>query len=258
MGFSVMSQYKVIDGNAGTAAQLQQAAEVFWNRRDLKWAFPYVYCLVTKEIIKQSGVFNSSALAFRWVANFYEFYVLNLNAFVNGGSAEDPWMTAFTAPNTLRIDQPWGARSAAAFVLGMFAHIKSDLPRALAFIYLKFYSRDIPPQGGIGPPVPASSYDDAKGDFDTMNQKVFPAVMNQVAAGRTDVIPSIGTLLPDDWRNGLLGMFEGGKSVYKDGLPRERETSWRLGKTYADDNGVQDTANKLIIATTVTPMKITR
>ena len=167
------------------ADQLQIAAETFWYRKDLKWAFPYVYCLVTKEIVKQAagGAFGSNSLVLRWISNFYELYALNLNSFVKTGAAEDPWMTAFTSPTTLRPDQPFGARSTAAFIVGMFAHIRSDLPRALAFIFLKFYSTDLnPPPGASGPPVPAGNYDDAKGDFDAMNKKVFPAVIDQVAA----------------------------------------------------------------------------
>jgi hypothetical protein len=47
----------------------------------------YGYRLVTKEIMNQAsvGTFGSSTLAFRWIANLYEFYVSNLNSFVNTG-----------------------------------------------------------------------------------------------------------------------------------------------------------------------------
>jgi hypothetical protein len=264
MGVSIMNRYKVVDGDAGiagqVAGQLQITAETFWYRKDLKWAFPYVYCLVTKEIVKQGagGAFASNSLVLRWIANFYELYVLNLNSFVKTGAAEDPWMTAFTSPMVLRPDQPFGARSTAAFILGMFAHIRSDLPRALAFIFLKFNSPEAnAPPGGIGPPVPEFNYDDAKGDFDAMNSKVFPAVIDQVAAGRRDLIPNITTYLPDDVRNGLANAFSGGWDlVYNKSLPLERENAWQVGKLYTQNAQVKDTANKLSVVKTITSVTI--
>lgn len=263
MGFSIMDRYKIVDGDASTAQevakQLQSATEKLWYRKDLMWAFPYVYCFVTKEIIKQAagGTFRSSGLTLRWIANFYEFYVLNLNSFLKTGVAEDPWMTAFLEPRRLRPDQPWGARSAAAFVLGMFAHIKSDLPRAIAFIYLKFYSPDSRrPPGVTGSSMPGANYDDGKVDFDNMNQKVFPAVIDQVAASRTDIIPSISTVLPDGFRDGLLGFFAGGRAVYKESLPKEREAAWQVGKLYTQDARVQDTATKIPVSRTITPVSL--
>jgi len=265
MGISIMNQYRVVDGDAGVAgqvaSQLQAAAETFWNRKDLKWAFPYVYCLVTKEIVKQvgTGALGSGDLVLRWIANFYELYALNLNSFLKTSAAEDPWMTAFTSPATLRPDQPFGARSTAAFIVGMFAHIKSDLPRALAFIYLKFYSPEAKaPPGGIGPPVPVVSYDSFKGDFDAMNQKVFPSVINQVAAGRRDLIPNVTTYLPDGVRTALANAVSGGwDQVYNKSLPQEREEAWQVGKLYTENALVKDTASKLPVATGVTSIQVT-
>jgi hypothetical protein len=256
-----MNQYKVVDGDIAIARevadQLETAARTFWSQKDLKWAFPYVYCLVTHELIKQvgAGTFDSGGRVFRWIGNFYELYVLNLNSFVNRGVAEPPWMDAFTQPYRLRPFDPFGARSLAAFILGMYAHIKSDLPRALAFIYLKFYSPDrpMPTPGAAGPlgPGDSCSYNDAKSDFDTMNNRVFPAVMRQMAAGGTGIIPGITDSLPDGFQDGLLGYF-----ADRSGLPSERATAWDLGAAYAADPRVKDTATQLQITDAITPVRI--
>jgi len=258
MGFSALDRYKIVNGNVDIAkqvmTQLQITATTFWYRKDLNWAFPYVYCLVTNEIIRQAaaGTFQSQTRAFRWIANFYELYILNLNCYLSGGDAESPWMTAFKAPATLRPSDPWGARSVAAFIVGMFAHIKSDLPRVLAFIYLKFYSPNSgqPDPDIVGPPSPSAAYQDGKTDYDVMNEKVFPTVMNQMAMGSTQIIPEITTILPDPIRNGFLNFF-----ADRSRLPRERADAWTVGQAYAADMRVQETVTQFQVTKTITPVR---
>ncbi len=219
-------KYRVIDGNLVTCTtvrgELGAAAEAFAARNELTWAFPYVYALVTNEMLQQQSAFKYTGTVLRWISNFYELYALNLNIWLGGGQAEEPWQTAFTQPNTLRTDQPWGARSLAAFILGMYAHIKSDLPRAIAYVYIKFYFGRTAEDG--------SNYElrQFKVDYDRMNDAIFPKVMESIVQGKTQIIPSLTAVLPDSWRAGLLQWY-----ADRSGLEAERENAWIVAEAYA-------------------------
>lgn len=223
-------KYGVVIGNKDNSTkvrdELKKIAKYYTDQNDLRWSFPYVYSLVTNEVIKNydQGVFKGGDAILHWVANFYELYVLNLQAFINTGKAESPWQTVFTESEKLLKDpRPWGARSAATFILGMFAHIKSDLPRALAYVFLKFY-RNLP-NTATGQ---SWSYDDLKPDFDIMNTTVFPNVINQVTKDGV-VLPGITNVWPSfrDW-------------YLEQRLPltNERESAWKVGRAYSVDPAV--------------------
>lgn len=220
MSKSILGDYKIVSGTTALALEardhLIKVAEAYWNEQDLRWAFPYVYALVTNEIITKvrAEAFEAPDALLHWVVNFYELYVLNLNSYVQTGKCESPWYDAFTKPKELRGDLPWGARSSAAFIVGMYAHIKSDLPRALAYVHLKFW--------------PDKDYDSLKPDFDSLNQIVFPAVMEQMAAGKTQIIPSVVLAVPDLIRRAMMDKY-----AEDAGLNYEREVAWKLGWTYA-------------------------
>lgn len=243
MAKSILGEYKIMSGTTNSAIQardhLATVAKTYWEKQDLRWAFPYVYALVTNEIVVKvrAKSFKEPQALLHWVVNFYELYVLNLNSFVQTGDCESPWHDAFTKPNELDPARPWGARSSAAFIVGMYAHIKSDLPRALAYVHLKFW--------------PKRKYDSLKPDFDSLNQIVFPAVMDQMASGGTQIIPSTVMALPAGLRRFIMDQYA------KDaGLNLEREVAWKLGLTYASHPALGKQVPDMPSGTTVTAPRL--
>lgn len=247
-GSPISLPYRIIDSDLNITVKvrdnLTDLAKVFWSRRDLKWAFPYVYALVTHSVIHQ---FNASRFIFgqqvlRLVGNFYELYALNLQQWLTNNNAEDPWKIAFRSPDYMRPYDPWGARSMAVLLLSMYAHIRSDLPRALAYVFLKFYANGNNPMAGR-----QYVFDDFKDDFNIMNKTVFPKVMDEIAKGNSQIIPSITTLIPSEWRYTLFN-----KRV---DLEKEREDAWQTGKIYSSHPAVQQLVFGLSIANSVTMVK---
>jgi hypothetical protein len=213
--FTTPNPYELVFSNEQTVKEVRDhlaaIADTFWMRRDVKWAFPYVYALVTNEVLRQSklGKFRSNQIL-HWVANFYQLYVWNLNSFLQTQKAEQHWVAAFTVPFGLRAE-PWGAQSAFGFIVGMFAHIALDLPRALALTHLKFAARE--------------RYSTAKDDFDILNTVVFPTAMREVAKGGTEMVPGSIRLLPEGIGDWLLSSY----SRETLGLEKLRDLAWKYG-----------------------------
>jgi subtilisin family serine protease len=229
-GSGPLGQYAVVLGGRENAVAARDGllwiAQTFDGRRDLKWAFPYVYAKVTDGVIDayDQRRFANGDCMLEWVVNFYELYVLNLRHWFEKGVAERPWATAFLGADQLASDpRPWGARSAASFILGMFAHIRSDLPRAIAYVFIKLY------RNGQKPGTTRDwSVDDFKSDFDLLNTAVFPKVIERIGTE--------GIVLP-----GVVNVWPAVRDWYMERrlpLAQERESAWTTARRYVADPAV--------------------
>jgi hypothetical protein len=131
----------------------------------------------------------------------------------------------------------------------MFAHIRGDLPRAISYVFLKFY--------GIPKKINSKTgrvfeHDDFKSDFDIMNIKVFPAVIDQMAKSRTDIIPSISRLVPQ-----ALGIKIFNSFAEDRGLMRERDEAWKFSRQWSSEGRVQNYVRDILkISSSVTQAAI--
>lgn len=245
---TLAGQYKIVDGNPSLAVAardlLASAAIDFWNKKDLAWAFPYVYSIVTNETTIQvrSKSFQFGDAVLRWIANFYEFYALNLNSWLQSRTAEVRWRNAFSAHTSIPADNPWGARSLAAFLFDIIPHITFDLPRTLAFVFLKFYSVKDNPNTRK-----KYLYDDFGPDFKVFDNKVFPAALTQVAQGSTSVLPYPVEIMPPGFRDGFLKHWID--------LTHLRKEAWTSGEKFATMKEFKDYADKTQTSSVITPIQ---
>ena len=219
--------YCPVKGTRQLAAQVMQEldriATHYKNASDLKWAFPYVYARVTEEVLRYAdnswfGAANDAM--FDWIVNFYEFYVINLKRWEDNQTAETPWLKTFLLAQAMRSRvnaSTWPQLSLEAFMLGMYAHIRSDLPRALAATHIAFHEQRYPDRATLRPP------------YDILNDQVFRNVVVKKLPG-SGIVPSAISALPEDQAYAVMDKFYFAVSV-----ERFRQEAWRMADVFRND-----------------------
>jgi Family of unknown function (DUF5995) len=143
----------------------KQAADAAALKGDMKYWFARVYQFVTEEELKQvdAGRYEYPLMKMQEVLAFHATYQRNLDSWRAGRTAdvEPNWAKAFAAAeamNTGSYLQPRSMEILDALLPAMQAHIRFDLPRAIAQVYLDDYAH-----------IPGMSISLFKKDFDAMN-----------------------------------------------------------------------------------------
>ena len=119
----------------------REIAERLAAAGDPKQWFAYVYVLVTEEQLAHldRGLVDHPEWVLRLLPRFHAYYTDNLARFVRDpASAEEPWRKAWSCAESgdpLRTP----LRVVKGLLLGVAAHIESDLPRALAEVYCQHF-----------------------------------------------------------------------------------------------------------------------
>lgn len=186
-----------------TATQLEAA-------KDMKYWFARVYSLVTEYEIEACVVekrFRYPHLILMLVQAFDDTYMKNLDARRAGQRTEPNWREAFDSAESRQWDSVLsGAAIKNALLPSMQAHIRFDLPRAIAFVvndYRRF--------------VPEFTPDDLKPDFDAMKE-VFEKAQR-------DLRPEI--VFRGAWA--LVGGLNADKRLFPHVFPimSERQVTWQ-------------------------------
>jgi hypothetical protein len=166
----------------------QQLATATRLRGNGKYWFAKVYYFVTVNELQNidAGRYQYPHMKMQEVIAFNETYMMNLAAWESGrrSQVEPNWLRAFTAAED---QSSWlGASKAIGNVLlpAMEAHIRFDLPRAIAAVYNAHYAG-----------IPGTSIDDFRADFFAMS-----AVFDRAAAQLAPEIDAVGSdFNPANW-----------------------------------------------------------
>jgi hypothetical protein len=148
-----------------TAIAAEQAAFAASLKGDMKYWFARVYMFVTLNELKQidAGTYQYPLMKMQEVVAFHATYKQNLDRWRSGakGKVESNWKAAFGAAEAMN-DGSYVRTKAmeimAALLPSMEAHIRFDLPRAVAAVYERNYA-----------PIPGLSLALFKPDFDAMS-----------------------------------------------------------------------------------------
>jgi hypothetical protein len=161
------------------AIAVEQAADAAAMKGDMKYWFARVYSFVTKRELAQidAGAYQYPLMKMQQVIGFHSTYKRNLDSWRAGAKStvEPNWKHAFTAAEDLNGGSYLQTRSLEimnALLPAFQAHIRFDLPRAIAGAYLDNYASI--------PGLPISVF---KPDFDAMD-----VVFEKASA---DVVPEI-------------------------------------------------------------------
>jgi hypothetical protein len=189
---------------------------------DMKYWFARVYYLVTRhELLRiREGAYQYPHMKLYEILYFHETYRVNLERWLAGDRAhvEPNWARAFAAAEAMNGGSFWRPRSweiANALVPAMEAHIRFDLPRAIAHAYQRYYAG-----------LPGAALADFRPDFDAM-MAVFEraqAYMNSEIQRETYRID------PGHWES--LRSF-GMPFVFH--VPLERGMCWEKAASIAED-----------------------
>lgn len=113
------------------------------NADDPKRWFARVYALVTENQLAlcDARAVPHPAWVLRLVPRFHHYYSSNLRGWIESGTCEPQWRSAFAAMDAVdkKVRDPLLAVSI-GLARGIRAHIEEDLPRALAEIYVRHYA----------------------------------------------------------------------------------------------------------------------
>jgi hypothetical protein len=143
----------------------EQATAAAALKGDMKYWFARVYQFVTEEELKQvdGGLYEYPLMKLQEVLAFHATYKRNLDSWRAGAKTgvEPNWAKAFAAAEALNAGsyvRPRSMEVMDALLPSMQAHIRFDLPRAIAQVYLDNYAS-----------IPGLSISLFKKDFDAMN-----------------------------------------------------------------------------------------
>jgi hypothetical protein len=183
---------------------------------DMKYWFAKVYYYVTKfELEKvQNGDYQYPHMKMQEVIHFYNTYKTNLDNWEanNKAQVEENWKRAFSAAESMNDGSIWRTKSLEimkSLLPSMEAHIRFDLPRAIAAVYGLHYSG-----------IPGASLGDFKSDFFKMGE-VFE-LANAALTEEIDADESVFRYLdPSSWN---WAQDAGFPFIFHVGL--EREMAW--------------------------------
>ena len=178
------------------AIAVEQATDAAAMKGDMKYWFARVYSFVTRRELAQinAGAYQYPLMKMQQVIAFHSTYKRNLDAWRAGskGSVEPNWKHAFAAAEALNGGSYLQTRSLEimnALLPAFQAHIRFDLPRAIAACYLDNYASI--------PGLPISVF---KPDFDAMDvvfQKASADVVPEIKAEVWYVDPGYSQTLQD-------------------------------------------------------------
>lgn len=195
----------------------QQLMLAMSMRGDMKYWFAKVYHFVTKHELMQidAGVYKYPLMKMQEVIAFHATYEQNLNNWRTNNKAkvESNWRSAFDAAENA---ERWWRTAAIevknALLPSMQAHIRFDLPRAIAWCFEQYY-------GGI----PGLSLNDFHSDFDAMGP-VFDAASEDLQPEIDEAVTWISPSLRVDPTNWHFAQELGFAFAFPIGM--EREHSW--------------------------------
>ncbi len=195
----------------------QQLMLAMSMRGDMKYWFAKVYHFVTKHELMQidSGVYKYPLMKMQEVIAFHATYEQNLNNWRTNNKAkvESNWRSAFEAAEGA---ERWWRTAAIeiknALLPSMQAHIRFDLPRAIAACFERYY-------GGI----PGLTLADFQSDFDAMSP-VFDDASEDLQPEIDEAVTWISPSLRVDPTNWHFAQELGFAFAFPIGL--ERQHSW--------------------------------
>jgi len=144
--------------------ELLERATALKDADDLKWLFAKTYYYVTKFEIEnvEAGDYLYPHMKMQEVIHFYGTYERNLDAWEAGkeDEVESNWKVAFEAAEDMNDGSWWRTRSheiTYALLPSIEAHVRFDLPRAIAAVYQTHYAG-----------IPGASLGAFKADFFAM------------------------------------------------------------------------------------------
>lgn len=183
-------------------------------RGDGKYWFARVYQTVTTNELRMldEGKYQYPEARMRQIIAFHDIYERNMQAWQAGNLDQvDPnWRVAFAAAEAENGGTWYKPRSTEilhALLPSVEAHIRFDLPRAIADVYMQ--------EHGTNPTVSLTQY---RPDFEAMNP-VFAVALEQI---RPEIEGQLVGIDPGNWD---WGADTGFKALYFD-IPVEREMTW--------------------------------
>jgi hypothetical protein len=216
--------------------RLEQLAIAEGLRGDMKYWFAKVYYWVTTRELEfiAAGTYQYPHMKLQEVIAFHTTYRTNLDAWQAGNKAkvEAQWRAAFAAAEDQQGGTTYLPRSAEilfALLPSMQAHIRIDLPRAIAACFVTHYAG-----------IPGASMGDFRPDFDAMGP-VFDMATEDV---RGEIGGESSVVDPGSW-----GWAQNAGFPFVFGVGRERQMAWEksniIAKAMAGGDENADTRSRL-------------
>jgi hypothetical protein len=203
------------------ALRLEQLAIAESLRGDMKYWFAKVYFRVTTRELEfiAGGKYQYPHMKLQEVIAFHTTYKTNLDAWQAGNKAkvEAQWREAFSAAESEQGGTWYKFRSheiLSALLPSMQAHIRIDLPRAIAACFVTHYAG-----------IPGTGLADFRPDFDAMGP-VFDLATEDM---RGEIGDDAAAVDPGSW-----GWTQDAGFPFIFNVPRERNMAWEKSNVIAD------------------------
>ena len=130
----------------------------------------------------------------------------------------------------------WGRRSVAALLLSLLTHFRSDIPRALACVFIRWLTGEGADRGNQG----------LRHDFEVLTNGAYARALRDLISG-SELQPGIVLAIPLEFRRELVSYYAGPSA-----LSRARSEAWESARGITRDREVVKLVRALPVRASIT------